>query len=127
MSCYIIYIYIYICKKQIKVHGESRSVSLNASACNMFGLFEFLRNLMLKCPITIFPYFIFDLDKAQEAGHQLLTSGARLRSQANLCGIREGKLPLIQIFLRVLRWSAVGIFPSFAPYISVIWHLVTSS
>ena len=114
-------------QKQITFHGESRSVSLHASACNMFGLLEFLRNLVLKCPVKIFRYFVFGLDKAQEAGRQLFTTGTHVRFQANLCGICEGKLPLRQIFLRALRWSAVGIFPPFGPYISVNWHLVTSS
>jgi len=93
----------------------------------MFGLLEFLRKLFLKCPINIFRYFNFSLDKAQEAGRQLLTTEARLRSQANFYGIYEGNLPLRQVFLRVLRGPAVGIFPPFGPYIPVIWHLVTSS
>ena len=123
---YVLLYRIQIYKKQIKFNGESRSIPLNVSNCNVFGLLEFLRNLVLKCPITIFRYFSLNLDKAQEAGRQLLTSRARLRSQTNLCGIREGKLPLRQIFLRVLRWSAVGIFPPFGPYISVIWHIVVT-
>jgi hypothetical protein len=121
------YYTIYMCKKQIIFHGDSRSISLHYSACNMFSLLEFLRKFVLKCPIKMSRYFIFGPDKTQGAGHQLLTTGARLRSQANLCGICEGKLPLRQNFLRVLRLPAVCIFPPFGPHISVIWHLVTSS
>jgi len=116
--------YIYVC---ITFYGESRSISLHASACNTFGLLEILRYLVLKCPIKIFRYFIFGLDKAQEAGRQLLTTGACLRSQANFCGICEGKVPLRQIFLHIILWSALAIFPPFGPYISASWQLVTSS
>jgi hypothetical protein len=36
-------------------------------------------------------------------------------------------LPMRQVFLRVLRWSDVSIFPPFGPHVSIIWQLVSSS
>jgi len=125
VSSVFIYVFIYLFVQ--KTNNIPWGKSIHLSACNTFGLPEFLRSLLLKCPIKIFRHFMFGLDKAQEVGRQLLTTGARLRSQANFYGICEGNLPMRQVFLRVIRWSAVGIFPPFGPCISVMWQFVSSS